>query len=134
MGRKGLVEPIDQGRNGIPMRSMGDKSYKNPEYAPGFYKEGGLIAGSTVKPRKLKKGEMSMKKMKGPLFPGRLTWKEKEEISVHNDELKAVKELFEWEKHTLKEANPKWRDPDDFDIDIPQKVEDPKNNKKSGRK
>ena len=27
--------------------SLGDKPYKNPEYCEGFYKSGGLIAGST---------------------------------------------------------------------------------------
>lgn len=34
-------------RNGIPLKSLGDKVYKAPEYNPDFYKEGGLIPGST---------------------------------------------------------------------------------------
>jgi hypothetical protein len=29
------------------MASLGDKNYKHPDYVPGFFKEGGLIAGST---------------------------------------------------------------------------------------
>jgi len=29
------------------MVSPGDKIYKTPDYTPGFFKEGGLITGST---------------------------------------------------------------------------------------
>jgi len=29
------------------MTSLGDKVYKHPDYTPGFFQEGGLIAGST---------------------------------------------------------------------------------------
>jgi hypothetical protein len=29
------------------MTSLGDKNYKNPDYTPDFFKDGGLIAGST---------------------------------------------------------------------------------------
>ena len=29
------------------MKSLGDKIYRAPEYLPDFFKEGGLIAGST---------------------------------------------------------------------------------------
>jgi len=29
------------------MASLGDKDYKHPDYAPGFFYGGGLIAGST---------------------------------------------------------------------------------------
>lgn len=31
----------------LPVASLGDKIYKNPEYAPDFFKEGGLIPGAT---------------------------------------------------------------------------------------
>lgn len=34
-------------RNGLPMASLGDKIYKHPDYVSGFFKAGGLIAGST---------------------------------------------------------------------------------------
>lgn len=34
-------------RNGLPMCSLGDKVYKAVEYQTGFFKEGGLIVGST---------------------------------------------------------------------------------------
>lgn len=39
-------------RNSIAVTSLGDKPYKYPEYSSNFYHEGGLIVGSTHKPRK----------------------------------------------------------------------------------
>jgi|LakMenE01Jun11ns_1017448.scaffolds.fasta_scaffold9498416_1 hypothetical protein len=38
---------LEQQRNGLGVTSMGDKSYKYPEYATQFFKDGGLITGST---------------------------------------------------------------------------------------
>jgi hypothetical protein len=34
-------------RNGVPLSSLGDKIYKCPEYQTDFFKDGGLITGST---------------------------------------------------------------------------------------
>jgi hypothetical protein len=47
MGKKVRVGTLYDQRNGVPLTSLGDKIYKAPEYMPGFYKEGGLIVGST---------------------------------------------------------------------------------------
>ena len=47
MTRKQRVNTMVEQRNGLPMTSLGDKNYKHPDYTPGFFKEGGLIAGST---------------------------------------------------------------------------------------
>ena len=47
MGMKKRVTNIYDQRNGLPMASLGDKIYKSPDYTPGFFKEGGLVAGST---------------------------------------------------------------------------------------
>lgn len=47
MGMKKRVHTIYDQRNGMPLSSLGDKIYKAPEYVPGFFKEGGLIVGST---------------------------------------------------------------------------------------
>ena len=33
------------------MLSLGDKIYKHPDYLPGFFNDGGLIAGSTNRAR-----------------------------------------------------------------------------------
>lgn len=47
MGSKKRVETVYDARNGLPLKSLGDKIYKMPDYQPGFYKEGGLVVGST---------------------------------------------------------------------------------------
>jgi len=47
MGTKKRIQTVYDARNGMGMVSNGDKIYKSPEYAPQFYKEGGLIAGSS---------------------------------------------------------------------------------------
>lgn len=47
MGTKKRVHTIYDQRNGLPLSSLGDKVYKAPEYLPGFFKDGGLIVGST---------------------------------------------------------------------------------------
>ena len=38
------------------MTSLGDKIYKFPDYTPGFFKDGGLIVGSTNRARSKAQG------------------------------------------------------------------------------
>ena len=47
MGAKKQVTTMFEARNGLAMTSLGDKNYKAPEYQPGFFRDGGLVAGST---------------------------------------------------------------------------------------
>lgn len=47
MQAKIRVLGLEQQRNNLTVTSLGDKIYKYPEYATGFYKDGGLITGST---------------------------------------------------------------------------------------
>ena len=47
IGNKKRIETIYDMRNGMPLSSLGDKIYKRPDYAPGFFKEGGLAVGSS---------------------------------------------------------------------------------------
>jgi hypothetical protein len=47
MGNKKRVNTLYDQRNGMNLTSLGDKIYKAPEYVPGFFKDGGLIVGST---------------------------------------------------------------------------------------
>ena len=63
------------------MTSLGDKNYKNPDYTPDFFKDGGLIAGSTNQLRMKSSGNgkaidfySGLKLDQGPLNPGRKTW------------------------------------------------------------
>lgn len=51
MTRKHRVEDAHKQRNGIPIASLGDKPFKIAELAPGFFAEGGLVAGSTIRAR-----------------------------------------------------------------------------------
>ena len=47
MGNKKRVNTLYEARNGLQMTSLGDKIYKAPEYMTGYFRDGGLIAGST---------------------------------------------------------------------------------------
>lgn len=47
MGAKKRVGTTFEARNGLKMNALGDKVYKTPEYMPNFFREGGLVAGST---------------------------------------------------------------------------------------
>jgi hypothetical protein len=51
MTQKARVNTLYDQRNGLNLTSLGDKNYKYPEYQPNFFHEGGLIVGSTNKPR-----------------------------------------------------------------------------------
>ena len=49
LGSKKRIDTVYQQRNGIGMRSQGDKIYRAPEYQSNFFRAGGLIVGSTNK-------------------------------------------------------------------------------------
>lgn len=92
-------------RNGLPMTSLGDKNYKNPDYTPDFFKEGGLIAGSTNQLRMKSSGNgkaidfySGLKLDQGPLNPGRKTWTQAVKEQRLNEELDAVNSLKDWER------------------------------------
>jgi len=111
MGRKLIIEEMEEKRNQYGVKSLGDKSYKFPEYSDKFFKEGGLIAGSSIQARKVqtlivKASDQVQNRAKGT------TWKEKCRKDELDDEESAVKSLSVWEQTTLKEGNPKWRDPE----------------------
>lgn len=52
MNRKQRVNH-ERSRNYIPQAHLGDKSYKEANREPGFYKSGGLVVGSTITTREL---------------------------------------------------------------------------------
>lgn len=47
MTRKGRITNLAAQRAGLEMASLGDKNYKAVEFEPGFFRDGGLVAGST---------------------------------------------------------------------------------------
>jgi len=71
--------------------------------------------------------EQEKNKPKGTKWTDKL---KKEEL---DEEEKAVLSLFDWEQTTLKEANPKWRDPDAVEPEMP-KAQDIKIDAKNAKK
>lgn len=111
MGRKQRIDELDNQRNHLGVTSLGDKAYKFPEYSDKFFKEGGLAVGSSIQARKtqvliVKASDQVQNRTKGT------TWKDKCRKDELDEEEEAVKSLSLWEQTTLKEGNPKWRDPD----------------------
>ena len=81
MGTKKRVNTMYEARNGCPMTSLGDKIYKDPTYMTQFFKDGGLVAGSTNKARNGSQGNgkaidfyAGLSLDKGPLNPGMKTY------------------------------------------------------------
>jgi hypothetical protein len=60
MSRKKRIFSLNQQRNGMITTNLGDKNYKNVDNSPDFFKEGGLIVGSTNRinyNKSIKRGE-----------------------------------------------------------------------------
>jgi len=132
MGKKRILDSLEDQRNLIGVRSLGDKVYKYPEYATGFYHERGLVTGSSNAIKNTKKRIEKTIELKN--IPIKVWREDKEKMDEKKEEEKAVMSLFDWEQTTLKEANPKWRDPDAVEPEMPSKVIDQKNAKKPAGK
>jgi hypothetical protein len=72
---KGRVDDPLLQRNRVPVASLGDKPYKYPEQAPLFYQPGGLVPGSTMRPRKPR--QFQELPSAASTATGKLTWKER---------------------------------------------------------
>ena len=116
-------------RNTIGIANMGDKNYKYPEYEANFYKNGGLIVGSTHKPRP---GECVPEIKKGSVFTKPI-WTEKVKIDEMIADRTYLDSIDQWEQTILKENNPNWKDPDAFLANNDSAPPDP-NPKKGGKK
>jgi hypothetical protein len=62
MGKKYRIDCLEQTRNkysssffmiSLPLASLGDKPYKNPDYCKDYFKEGGLIPGANIATKKV---------------------------------------------------------------------------------
>jgi hypothetical protein len=79
MGKKKRIT-YEDARNGIGIKSLGDKMYKAVEYSDRFYYEGGLITGSTHQIKIKSAGNAkaidfySGLKLDGPLNKDRVKW------------------------------------------------------------
>lgn len=137
MGKKRILDSLEDHRNLLGVKAMGDKPYKYPEYSNGFYQERGLITGSSNAFKTVKRPMQKTVKLEENIKKG-MTWKDRVKMEQKNEEEKAVQSLFDWEQTTLKEANPKWRDPDTVEPEMPKKFDtkviDQKNAKKPAGK
>ncbi len=92
---------------------MGDKAYKYPEYAPDFFKSGGLIPGSTITYHSQKQQfTIDDKKLKSVFTKPH--WHVKVKMEEKQEEKIVVDSVDAWQQTILKENNPKYQDPDTF--------------------
>ena len=129
MGKKQPVDGLLNQRNNIPLTSMGDKAYKYPEYSKDFYKEGGLMVGSsnvmTYKTSGIVMDFYSNVQLKDGVPNTAVKWKDKVKKETQDHDQKLVASLYDWyvwhccgelifgrERAVLKEADPNFRDPD----------------------
>ncbi|CAJ1447315.1 unnamed protein product [Effrenium voratum] len=120
MRRKARVEDLLLQRNLIECYTLGDKHYRQPEYAPEFYKAGGLIAGSTFHRGMHKKTQS--RSSASMLVTGEgakrhaKTYLEKQaeqEVAEAQAEVEALTGF--WELDTLKECDKTYCEPLDSD-------------------
>ena len=123
IGKKVRVEGLEKLRNGLDVKALGDKPYKKPEHSTGFYREGGLINGSTNVNKVPHQGKNAGSNDFATVLsyeatnPKRTKWKDRERKMKEDEDSEAIRQLIEWEKTILKESNPKYVDPDISDGD-----------------
>jgi len=111
IGLKKRINGTEQMRNGISYKAPGDKSYKKPEQSAGFFKEGGLVAGSTQKPRIPHKAKKSVANIQETESTG-TRWTDRVKNEVENEEKDQVNSLVDWEKQVLATNVSNYKDPD----------------------
>jgi hypothetical protein len=121
MARKARPLDLWSKRNGIACASQGDKSYRHPEYNPGFYAAGELVVGSSftrgpqacVYPKQLAAGHSGLILQVGAPM---VTYKEKEQSRLQREARSEVEELTrDWERSVLKECDETYNEPLDSD-------------------
>jgi hypothetical protein len=97
-------------RNGMPGRIPGDKSFQNPEYSEGFFRDGGLVPGSSFNPnykknvsKKADNFYETLDLNKKTLNPDKL-WSNKVKKEVFEFDDNYVKNLNHWDSTVLKEV------------------------------
>eukprot|EP00933_Yihiella_yeosuensis_P075188 TRINITY_DN84424_c0_g1_i1.p1 TRINITY_DN84424_c0_g1~~TRINITY_DN84424_c0_g1_i1.p1 ORF type:complete len:313 (+),score=47.82 TRINITY_DN84424_c0_g1_i1:37-939(+) len=109
MQRKNRALDLLSQRNGIGVRSMGDKAYRHPEYMNGFHKAGNLIVGSSFHrgmhaktvPRNSTSINIVIDTSKPPVKSYMEKLREREVLEAQAE----VEELTRnWEKGTLRES------------------------------
>ena len=96
MSRKHRLLSNEEQRNDIPCTSKGDKYYKEVDRERDFYKKGGLIPGSCIAGRGTSKTEIAKKDSHGignGTSKAKLSFKEKKDKELMDNELKELKDL-----------------------------------------
>jgi hypothetical protein len=115
MGSKKRFWSIKEKRNGMEMRIPGDKYYRLSEHFPNYYKDGGLIPGSTnvinynkTQSRKAYNFYETLDLKKQTLDRNRL-WENKVKNENLNFDKKYVeKSIIDWEKNILNDFDPNY--------------------------
>jgi len=109
LARKTRPLALRDQRNGLGVKSLGDKNYRHPEYDNNFFKIGGLVVGSTFQRGHFKKTEPKNNASVQLVAPtssmgGRkLNYKERREEELRQRVNEEVEDLHrQWEHKTLK--------------------------------
>jgi hypothetical protein len=116
MNRKKRIYSLDQQRNYYQRVNPGDKNYRYVEHLPDFYKEGGLIVGSTNRIRitdnfnKLRNNIYQTMDLNIKSLDVSKLWKSKVKQEKENNDLEYVNKLELWEKMYVNEEETKNHD------------------------
>ena len=115
MGGKKRIWSIEQKRNGIKLGIPGDKFYKNIEQFPTFFKEGGLIPGSTIginynktQSRKAYNFYETLDLTKPTLDRNKLWENKVKKEEFEYDTNYVEKHIKDWEKNILNDFDPNY--------------------------
>ena len=111
--RKRRINSLSEMRNFYNKTSQGDKPYKNPEFSRDFFKNGGLVVGSTNKiqfnktvGKKSNNFYETLNLETRSLDPQKV-WDNKVLCEEHDFQNSYVKNLNVWNKNVLKDFLPK---------------------------
>ena len=115
IGSKKRIWSIKEKRNGMDLRVPGDKHYRASEQFPTYYKEGGLIPGSTniinynkTQSRKAYNFYETLDLTKPTLDRNKL-WDNKIKNENYNfDKIYVEKNIVDWEKNILNDFDPSY--------------------------
>ena len=115
MGGKRRIWSIEEQRNGMQMRSPGDKCYRTSEQFPTYYKEGGLIPGSTnvinynkAQSRKAYNFYETLDLTKPTLDRNKLWENKVKKENLDFDKKYVEKNIYDWEKNILNDFDPNY--------------------------
>ena len=115
IGGKKRIWTMEQKRNGIDMRNPGDKYYKASEQFPTYYKDGGLIPGSTIainynKTRSKKSYNFyeTMDISKAILDKNKIWENRVKNENLDFDKKYVEKYIINWEKNILNDFDPNY--------------------------